>query len=75
MSGPLQARALRLTDLGVGDEIVVTAQTACFVDGRRTVFADSEGDQFVWCAHGRHYLELLAGDGGVLNGVRRAVAA
>jgi hypothetical protein len=64
-----------MTDLGVGDEIVVTAQTACFLEGRRTVFADSEGDLFVWCAHGRHYLETLQGEGGVLSGVGRALAS
>lgn len=63
--------AVTLADLKQGDAVVIAPRQACLIHGLATVEADSEGDLFVDCRRGMHYLELFLGDGGVLVGVSR----
>lgn len=63
---------MKLADLKPGDMGIVDAAHGCLIQGRALVEADSEGDLFVHCRQGFHYLETLQGDGGELVGVSPA---
>jgi hypothetical protein len=78
MSDPRTAFAtedgLRLGDLKPGDTVLVQPRQACLIHGLATVEADSEGDLFIHCRQGFHYLELFQGAGGLLVGLSRGEA-
>lgn len=65
------AAPLRLRDVGCFDVVEIAAPHPCLIDGPAVVLADSEGDMFVECRRGRHYLELFLGVDDRLVGVRK----
>lgn len=64
-------RPVRLADLAAGVPLLADRHHACLTEGLHRVEADDEGDLFIRCDHGRHYLELHLGEGGVLRGLSR----
>lgn len=62
---------VRLADLKPGDVIVAGPGAGCVDPGHYAVRADSEGDLFVLCLAGMHYLEHAARPDGTLAGFSR----
>lgn len=62
---------MKLCDLKPGDTVVVQPRQACLIHGLAHVEADSEGEIFIHCRQGMHYLELFQGEDGELVGISR----
>lgn len=63
---------MRLTDIKPGDRIRGFEGFGCIPDNAtRTVQADVDGDLFVQCREGRHYLMGQEDESGELIGLRR----
>lgn len=60
-------RRVRLSDLKPGDTIVADAGFTCVIAGRHTILSD--GELFIECNEGRHYLDGQKGEDGYLVGI------
>lgn len=62
---------VKLSDVKAGDVLIATGFTCIPDGGRREVFFN-EGQPFISCGDGKHYLDGQLNDAGELVGLERA---
>lgn len=60
---------MKLTDLKDGDFILCDNGFTCLEQGRHTVKSDEQGDLYIDCAMGYHYLDGQENEDGDLIGI------
>lgn len=60
---------MKLTDLWEGMVVVVDDEFTCMRAGHKRVHRDDEGEFYLTCSEGRHYLDGQENEDGELSGI------